>query len=125
MVQEIVMLSPGVTKYVVRHRAEAPTVPCPCGDSTRILTAADGGPCSVHVTSIRDSVRHYHKQTAEVYYILTGCGKMELDGEWVHIEPNTVVYLPPGTRHRLVSDTGVTTVVVAIPAFDPADEWFD
>jgi hypothetical protein len=52
--------------YVVRHRSEAPTVPCPCGFSTRILTAADGGPCSVHVTRIRDSVQHYHAETTGV-----------------------------------------------------------
>ncbi|MEO2088227.1 MAG: mannose-6-phosphate isomerase, partial [Gemmataceae bacterium] len=68
--------------FVVRHRDEAPTVPCPCGASTRILTATDGGPCSVHVTAIRDSVRHYHRHTTEVYYILSGTGKMELNGGW-------------------------------------------
>ena len=25
-----------------------------------------------HVTAIRDSVRHYHRETTEVYYILEG-----------------------------------------------------
>lgn len=113
------------SRYIVRRQADAPTVPCPCGDSTRILTAADGGPCSFHVTSIRDSVRHYHKRSAEVYYILSGSGKMELDGDWVDVEPKTVVYIPVGVRHRLVSDAGVSTVVVAIPPFDAEDEWFD
>lgn len=49
--------------YVVRKRADAPNVPCPCGVSTRILTAADGAPCSLHVTSISDSARHYHRET--------------------------------------------------------------
>src|SRR3954471_10871891 len=55
--------------YLVRRVADAPTVPCPCGDSTRILTAADGAPASLHVTSIRDAERHYHRETTEVYYI--------------------------------------------------------
>ena len=27
--------------FVVRHRSEAPTVPCPCGFSTRIVTATE------------------------------------------------------------------------------------
>ena len=111
--------------YLVRHETEAPTVPCPCGQSTRIVTSADGAPASFHVTSIKDSVTHYHKQTAEIYYILEGHGKMELNGEWVEVRPGSVVWIEPGTRHRLVSDEGVKTVVVGTPPFDPEDEWFD
>ncbi len=76
--------------YLVRRLVDAPTVPCPCGESTRPLAAADGAPCSLHVTAIRDAARHYHRQTTEVYYILEGSGKMELDREWVDLEPGTV-----------------------------------
>jgi hypothetical protein len=49
--------------YLVRRVADAPTVPCPCGESTRPLTGADGAPCSLHVTAIRDAARHYHRET--------------------------------------------------------------
>src|SRR5262249_4199991 len=42
------------SSYVVRLLSDVPSVPCPCGTSTRPLTAADGGPCSLHVTEIRD-----------------------------------------------------------------------
>ena len=111
--------------YTIRHRSEAPTVPCPCGQSTRILTAADGAPCSVHVTSIADSVRHYHRRTAEVYYILEGVGKIELNDEWFPITPGTVIQIDPGTFHRVVSEQGITTIVMAIPPFDPTDEFFE
>ncbi|MCU0703475.1 MAG: cupin domain-containing protein [Fimbriiglobus sp.] len=111
--------------FVVRHRSDAPTVPCPCGFSTRILTAADGGPCSVHVTKIRDSVRHYHAETTEVYFVLEGTGRMELNGEWHEVRPGSVVRIDAGTRHRLIADDEVTTVVMAMPAFNPADEHFD
>ncbi len=111
--------------YVVRRTADAPTVPCPCGDSTRVLTAADGAPASLHVTSIRDAARHYHRATTEVYYILSGTGKIELNGDWIDLEPGTVVWIEPGTRHRLVSEEGVKTIVFAIPAFDAADEFLD
>lgn len=113
------------TGYLVRRTADAPTVPCPCGDSTRVLTAADGAPLSLHVTSIRDAVRHYHRDTTEVYYILSGTGKMELNGDWVDLEPGTVLWIEPGTRHRLVSEGGIKTVVVALPAFNAGDEFFD
>lgn len=111
--------------YLVRHLETAPTVPCPCGESTRILTGADGPACNLHVTFIRDSVRHYHKNCTEVYYILEGSGKMELNGDWVEVRPGTVVFLEPGTRHRLVSAEGVRTIVFGMPALDPSDEYFD
>jgi mannose-6-phosphate isomerase-like protein (cupin superfamily) len=114
--------SPG---YVIRQLAEAPQVPCPCGLSTRPLTAADGAPCSLHVTAIHDSVRHYHRQTTEVYYILEGTGKIELNGTWYDLEPGTTIWIEPGTRHRVVSPAGLTTIVFSVPAFDAADEWFD
>jgi mannose-6-phosphate isomerase-like protein (cupin superfamily) len=111
--------------YSVRPTSEAPTVPCPCGQSTRVVSAADNVGCSFHVTEIQDSVRHYHRRTAEVYYILEGTGFMELNGETVAVAPGLVVTIAPGTRHRLWSAGGVKTVVVGVPAFDPEDEFFD
>jgi mannose-6-phosphate isomerase-like protein (cupin superfamily) len=110
--------------YLVRRLDEAPTVPCPCGPSTRPLTRDDTRVCNLHVTVITDSVRHYHKQSTEVYYILEGRGKMELNGEVVAVGPGTVVYIEPGTRHRLWSEGGVRTIVFGVPALDPADEHF-
>ena len=111
--------------YVVRKLADAPRVPCPCGVSTRPLTGADGAPCSLHVTAITDSARHYHRETTEVYYILEGTGKIELNGDWHDLEPGTTVWIEPCTRHRVVSAAGLKTIVVALPAFDAVDEWFD
>jgi mannose-6-phosphate isomerase-like protein (cupin superfamily) len=111
--------------YVLKKMAEAPAVPCPCGSSTRILTAADGAPCSLHVTTIRDAARHYHRETTEVYYILQGSGKIELNGEWHPVEPGLAIWIEPGTRHRVVSQEGIVTIVFGLPAFDPRDEWFD
>ena len=70
-------------------------------------------------------MRHYHRKTAEVYYILEGVGAMELNDAKVAVEPGLVITIEPGTRHRLVSPGGVKTIVVGVPAFDPNDEFFD
>jgi mannose-6-phosphate isomerase-like protein (cupin superfamily) len=112
-------------RYLVRRLAEAPTVPCPCGESTRPLTSADTPTCSLHVTSITDSVRHYHRECAEVYYILEGRGNMELDDETVEVEPGMVIYIGPGTRHRVQSGKGIRTIVFSVPALRADDEYFD
>jgi len=50
-------------------------------------------------------------------------GEMELDGLWVPVKPLTAVFIKPGCRHRAVGRMRV--INVPIPAFDPADEWFD
>src|SRR5205085_1567632 len=96
--------------YLIRRLAEAPTVPCPCGESTRPLTRADTPACNLHVTFIKDSVRHYHKLCTEVYLILEGQGLLELNEEKLEVGPGTVVYIEPGTRHRLSSSDGVRKI---------------
>ena len=110
--------------YLVKRLADAPTVPCPCGQSTRPLTIADTPVCNLHVTRITDSVKHYHRETTEVYYILRGRGKMELNDDVVDVEPGMVVYIEPMTAHRLVSAEGVETVVFGVPAYREDDEFF-
>jgi mannose-6-phosphate isomerase-like protein (cupin superfamily) len=119
------MLATEAKGYLVRRLDEAPTVPCPCGESTRPLTRADTPACNLHVTLITDSVRHYHKLCTEVYLILEGSGRMELNRDVVDVAPGTVVYIEPFTRHRLWSQDGVRTVVFGVPALVPDDEYFD
>ncbi|MFN4258719.1 MAG: cupin domain-containing protein [Gemmataceae bacterium] len=110
--------------YIVRRLSEAPTVPCPCGQSTRPLTRADTPACNLHVTFIQDSVKHYHKKCTEVYYILEGSGKMELNDDVIDVAPGTIIVIEPGTAHRLWSEEGVKTIVFGVPALDPDDEYF-
>jgi mannose-6-phosphate isomerase-like protein (cupin superfamily) len=50
---------------------------------------------------------------------------MEINGDTVAIEPGLVIYIEPGTRHRLVSPEGVRTIVFGVPALEPEDEYFD
>lgn len=119
------MLATAAKGYIVRHLTEAPTVPCPCGQSTRLLTIADTPVCNFHVTFIQDSVRHYHRNCTEVYFILEGHGTLELNDDRIAIGPGMAVYIEPGTRHRLQSEAGVSTVVFGVPALKPEDEYFD
>lgn len=110
--------------YLVRRPVDAVTVPCPCGQSTRFITQADTPACNFHITFIQDSVKHYHKETTEVYYILEGQGKLELGDDVVEIEPGMVIYIEPFTPHRLESAAGVRTIVFGVPALKPDDEYF-
>jgi mannose-6-phosphate isomerase-like protein (cupin superfamily) len=112
------------TGYLIRRLEEAPTVECVCGESTRPLTYLDTPVCNLHVTRITDSVKHYHRETTEVYYILQGRGKMELNDDVVEVGPGMVIYIEPYTAHKLTSAEGVRTIVFGVPAWRPEDEYF-
>src|SRR5258707_15538557 len=101
--------------YLVRRLQDAPTVPCPCGQSTRPLTRADTEVCNLHVTFITDSQRHYHKLCTEVYYVLEGRGRMEMHDEDVGMAPGTAVYIEPYTGHCLWRAEGIRSLVVGMP----------
>ncbi len=102
---------------MARHSSTTGGVPCRkigLGHATRYVTRGS-----------RSNVLRRTSETTEVYYILEGTGKIELNGDWHDLEPGTTVWIEPGTRHRVVSAAGLKTIVVALPAFDAADEWFD
>jgi len=108
-------------EVIVRRVEEIEPVPCPCGESRRLVTRSDGTPASLHVTHILNGSAHYHKETTEFYYVLSGSGAVELDGEETDVRPGTAVVIPPGVTHKGLGD--FETVVVSIPAFDAADEF--
>ena len=79
----------------------------------------------VMVRSRPSNVLQRSSECTEVYYILEGRGKMELNDTVIDVEPGTVVLIEPRTAHRLVSAEGVRTVVFGVPAFRQEDEYYD
>jgi mannose-6-phosphate isomerase-like protein (cupin superfamily) len=107
---------------VVRYIEDVPAVPCPCGESTRIITRADTPVANLHVTHIVDARPHYHKHCTEIYHVIEGAGRMELDGRAVELRPGATVVIPPGVVHS--SRGGFRTVIVGVPAWEHTDEFF-
>ena len=111
-------------RAVIVDFADIPGVACPCGVARRAFADLAEYPATIHVTEIKeDAERHYHKRITETYYFLE-CGpdaRMELDGETVPVRPGMCVLIPPGVRHRALGRMKV--LIVALPKFDPADEW--
>jgi len=105
---------------------QLPAIACPCGVARRGLAEADDVPLTFHRTEIHETARtHYHKSHTEIYYILE-CGEqgyLELDGEQQSVRPGMCILIRPGVRHRAVGK--MTVLIVCLPKFDPADEWFD
>jgi mannose-6-phosphate isomerase-like protein (cupin superfamily) len=113
-----------VPRYSITRPADLPPVPCPCGQSRRAFLDESDGVASLHIVDISTDARaHYHKKLTEIYYILAGEGEMELDGQRHPVRPGDAILIKPGCRHRAIGQLRVLNVPV--PAFDPADEWFD
>ncbi len=113
-------------RYHLADFSQIPGVPCPCGTARRAFADVEEFPGTVHVTEISvDAKLHYHRRLTETYFFLE-CGpdaKMQLDDEVIDVRPGISIVIPPGVRHRAIGRMKV--LIVALPKFDPADEWFD
>jgi mannose-6-phosphate isomerase-like protein (cupin superfamily) len=111
-------------RYTLNQLDEIDPLRCPCGWTRRGFVGLEDSPVTVHlVTAETDARTHYHRKLTEIYIVLEGDGFLELDGEKVPIRPLSAIMIRPGCRHRAVGR--MKFINVAIPAFDPADEWFD
>jgi len=113
-----------MANYIIAQLDEIEPVECPCGRSRRAFVRPDNAAATMHAVDITEDARvHYHKKLTEIYLILEGDGYMELDGQRVPVRPMTAILIKPGCRHRAAGK--IKTVVVAMPAFEAQDEWFD
>lgn len=112
-------------RYEIVELSTVPGVPCPCGTARRAFADRES-PLTYHLTDISaDAQLHYHQEHTETYYFLS-CGpdaQMQLDDEIVPVRPGLCILIPPGVRHRAIGKMQV--LIVSVPKFDPADEWFD
>jgi len=99
-------------------------IPCPCGLTRRAFATPDNPVATLHLVDIQEDARtHYHKRLTEIYLVLEGEGHMELDGQLHPVKPMSAILIQPGCRHRAIGRLKI--VNIPVPAFDPADEWFD
>src|SRR5205085_8097026 len=52
-------------------------------------------------------VLHYHEQSQQVFYILTGCASFEIDGNIISINENESLQISPGSLHRIFNSKDV------------------
>jgi mannose-6-phosphate isomerase-like protein (cupin superfamily) len=113
-----------MSNFMVVQMDEMDSQRCPCGFTRRAFLSEENSVATLHLLDVQADARvHYHKRLTEIYLILEGQGYLELDDERVPVKPMTAVLVKPGCRHRAVGKLRVA--IVPIPAFDPADEWFD
>src|ERR1043166_93748 len=99
--------------FIRRHRSDIKPWAETCGQIRTLSDEQDGAAAEVHHLEITDARLHYHERTDEVYYVLSGKGRMSLDGKEIELSEGVVVYVPRGVKHRAWGDLKV--LVVCIP----------
>jgi mannose-6-phosphate isomerase-like protein (cupin superfamily) len=66
---------------------------------------------------------HYHPNSEEIYYILSGSGRMKIDGDLRDVGPLDAIAIPPGAHHK-IWNTGRNPLVLlccCAPAYENDD----
>jgi len=71
--------------------------------------------------------RHYHRVTEEIYFVLKGQGKMEIDGEITHVRPGDAVLISAGAWHQLENNgtSELRILCCCAPAYSHDDTYFE
>ena len=69
--------------------------------------------------------RHHHRLSEEIYLLVDGSGRMELDGEERDVTAGDAILIPPGAWHTLVAGAdGVRLLCCCVPAYSHDDTYF-
>lgn len=69
---------------------------------------------------------HSHDNAEEIFYVVSGYGRIRVDDDEEAIEPGSCIYISPGSSHQLINtgDETLKVIASASPAFkqDKFDE---
>jgi mannose-6-phosphate isomerase-like protein (cupin superfamily) len=69
------------------------------------------------------TVEHFHRESEEIYYFVSGSGRMRLGDEETSVSAGDCVVIPPGVRHKLwaADDAELVLLCCCAPAYSDAD----
>ena len=115
---------------IIINRERASVIKTPHGSELRPLmdrTTSGITQCSLAEEVLppgRAVTPHHHRELEEVYYILSGSGRMTVGEESSEVAAGDAIYVPRGHRHTLENTGGepIRLLVVCGPAFFYEDE---
>jgi mannose-6-phosphate isomerase-like protein (cupin superfamily) len=71
--------------------------------------------------------RHYHRATEEIYFVLKGAGRMEVDGESRIVRPGDAILIPAGAWHMLENNgtSELRILCCCAPPYSHDDTFFE
>jgi mannose-6-phosphate isomerase-like protein (cupin superfamily) len=66
---------------------------------------------------------HYHPLAEEIYYLLDGRGRMQIESEVREVGPGDAIAIPPGQRHQItnIGDQLLRFLCCCAPAYEHED----
>ena len=106
---------------LIRHEGHTPRERSACGWRDRLISREDAplSPAAwAHAVDIDGARPHFHKRSAELYYVLDGAGAVTVGGVEHLVRQGSLVHIPPGIVHAARGRMRV--LVIGIP--DIADD---
>jgi mannose-6-phosphate isomerase-like protein (cupin superfamily) len=71
--------------------------------------------------------RHYHRVAEEIYFVLKGSGRLEVDGESRMIRPGDAILIPAGSWHTLENNgtSELRILCACAPPYAHEDTFFE
>lgn len=106
---------------LVIHESEGETAPDICGTVVEMINTETAGSTKLSFAKLiirpgEKSRQHFHLRTEEVYYILSGSGKIIIDGESYPVRQGHSIFLPVGARHQILNTTDQDLIFVCADA---------
>jgi mannose-6-phosphate isomerase-like protein (cupin superfamily) len=110
----------------VRAYADAEPFTTKDGSTIReLMRAANQSLAEATLAPGQATERHYHAASEELYAVLEGGGRMEVDGDEREIGPGDTVLIPPGAWHRLEAGAdGARFLCCCAPPYTHEDTFF-
>lgn len=117
----------------IRARDEAIPFVTTDGSTIRSLLDRSNAPVANHSLAEaelmpgQETERHHHRVSEEIYYLIQGAGRMELDGEVRDVGPGDAILIPPGSWHqiRATGDGPLRLLCSCSPPWSADDTYFD
>ena len=116
----------------IRSRAQAE--PFTTNDGSTIRSLLDRSNAAVAHQSLAEAtieagqatLRHHHRESEEIYYLVEGSGEMEIDGERARVTAGDAILIPPGAWHQIRADAEgpVRLLCACAPPWRPDDTYF-
>ncbi len=118
-----------MTGMDVRALAEAPPFTTKDGSEIRELLAHRNS-CVRHQSLAEArlppgaaTAPHLHPRAEEIYFLLEGRGRMQIEGDVQEVGPGDAIAIPPGARHQIstLGDAPLRFLCCCAPAYEHDD----
>jgi mannose-6-phosphate isomerase-like protein (cupin superfamily) len=107
--------------------------PFTTADGSRIRSILDHSNAPVKNQSLAEAtvpagtstIRHHHKASEELYFLLDGTGTMEIDGALQIVGPGDAILIPPGSRHRITATSDLRFLCCCAPPYSHEDTFLE